>query len=270
MLNLRTALLAALLLFSAACATKPSTSPENVALIEAGEKGAIIMTFEPPEGTYYSAYISIQSRDADEGWRIFTSRWPAMHALTPGTYRISAGSLWDVNATANMPLVEFWYKNFTIEGGEIVDLGKLTMEKFDVRSMPGKGGQFWNAVNSLGDRRDLSTYVAYGVTENDQAAISELMQKFYPTLADRPVTRPMELRLDREGFAKLVETAYAPDEDGAIPSTEEARERLARALAEFMVEGLLLEAREKAAQADESENDAVTKDRGDSDAATAQ
>lgn len=233
------------LAFAVACASKPTTSPENVALIEAGEKGAVIMTFQPLKGTRYIANISIQSRDADEGWVLWTPDWPLMRALTPGTYRISGGSMWDVNATANMPLVEFWYKDFTVEGGEVVDLGKLTMESFNVRSLPGKSGQFWNVVNSLGDRRDLSTYVAYGIAENDEEAVSDMMQKQYPTLAERRVSRPMELRLDREGFAELLEVAYAPDESGAAPPTDVARERLDKALAKFMVDGLLLEAREK-------------------------
>lgn len=256
MLNLRSALLAALLLFSAACATKPTTSPENVALIEAGEKGAVIMTFQPLKGTRYIANISIQSRDADEGWVLWTPDWPLMRALTPGTYRISGGSMWDVNATANMPLVEFWYKDFTVGGGEVVDLGKLTMEKFDVRSLPGRRGQVLNVINSLGDRRDLSTYVAYGVTENDAAEISEMLQESYPTLADRLVSRPLETRLDRDGFADLVAASYAPDDSGVFPSTEEARERLDTALAKFMVDGLLLEAQERAAGAVETETQA--------------
>lgn len=269
MLNLRSALLTALLLFSVACATKPSTSPENVALIEQGEKGAVIMAFEPPKGMY-AAYLSIASSDADEGWRIFTTSKPAMHAVSPGTYRILGGSLWEVNATANMPLVEFWYKDFTVGGGEIVDLGKLTMETFDVRSMPGRGGQILNVINSLGDRRDQTTYVAYGVTDNDAAAISEMMQGFYPTLAGRIVTRKIETQLDREAFADLVDMAYAPDEDGAAPSTEVARERLAKALAKFMVDGLLLEAGDMTAQTGGSDDDAATEGREISDAATAQ
>lgn len=247
------AVLAAFALGLAACATPPSVNPMQMAQIRSGVQSAIIMSYREYNGMYGASvrFMNLETRGvygvSMHGGDNWVNAGPDMVAVPPGRYRVLSGSLYGYEVSGNMPLLAYWFDDFEVAPGEVVDIGTLTIDDVNVRSIPGMTSQIFNALFTL-DSRDRSTYFAYNIDYSDEARVAHMLESKYPELGVAPVRRPLSIVLDRTQFEQTILEAYSPNAEGALPSTAEAQARLNVSLNRFVAESHVRAARSEAAQ----------------------
>ena len=228
----------------AACETV-SVSPEQLQLINAGDKAGIIMSYKEHDGLWGSTIrlqnirsgaICSLSMHGGDNW---VNAGPDMTLVEPGTYHVFDGRLYASDATGTMPLLRWWFKDFIVVAGEVVDVGTLKMTDIDVRAIPSDElVQFFRALVSLGDNSDTSTYVMYEVDYSDDARVQAMLKSKYPTLSVTPVKRPLQVALDRKEFERIIVEAYRPGPDGKPPSAADVEGKVDKLVKAFVAESL--------------------------------
>ncbi|RYG33922.1 MAG: hypothetical protein EON93_08855 [Burkholderiales bacterium] len=235
-----TALLAAGLLGAGGCETLPAA---QVAQLSSGEKSAILMTYKQWEG-WYAAILTIINVETGAPYKFtmfgepkIAGDGPALVPVEPGTYRIVRGVISVSDSSATLPLIEYWFRDFKVGQGEIVDLGTLSIQPIHVRSEPGALGALANTLLSF-DSRDSTYYMTYEIDSSGDALVQDLLSKKYPSLVGKPVKRPLQITLSQKQFEEIVADAYKPDPSGRLPATEDAREKIGESLRAFLKESL--------------------------------
>jgi hypothetical protein len=233
--------MAAALFGLSACATGPSVTPEQMADIRAGQQSAIIMSYREFQGLYsaYVVFVNVETRRSYavsmHGGDNWVNAGPDMVSVPPGRYRVLRGGLAGYEVTGTMPLLPYWFDEFEVGPGEVVDVGTITIEDVNVRSLPGMSDQIFNALFSL-DPAQRDVYYVYNIDYSDEARVQHMLESKYPDLGVAPVRRPLRIMLDRATFEQVIVDGYARSPDGALPTTQEARARVTAGLAAFLAE----------------------------------
>ncbi len=236
----------ALGLFGLAACETVSVSPEQLQLINSGSQSGIIMSYKEHEGLWGST-IRIANVKTGQSFSFsmhggdnWVNAGPDMVMAPPGTYRVVDGSIYSTDTTGTMPLLQWWFKDFTVAAGEVVDVGTLKMTDINVRSIPSDElVQFFRALVTLGDSSDVSTYVMYEVDYSDDARVQAMLKSKYPTLSVAPVKRPLQVALDRKEFERIIVEAYKPGADGKYLSSAEADAKVNLLVRDFVMKSLL-------------------------------
>jgi hypothetical protein len=236
---------AALALFGAAGCETVSVSPEQLQLINTGSQSGIIMSYREHNGLWGStirfANVSTGltysvSMHGGDNW---VNAGPDMVMAPPGKYRVLDGSIYATDMSGTMPLLQWWFKEFDVRAGEVVDVGTLKMTDINVRSIPSDElVKFFRSLVTLGDTSDVSTYVMYEVDYSDDARVQAMLKSKYPTLSVTPVKRPLQVALDRAEFERIIVEAYRPGPDGKYPSEAEADAKVSALLRDFVAKSL--------------------------------
>lgn len=236
-----TQLLIALGLIGLAACETISVSPEQLQQINTGQQSGIIMSYKEHDGLWGSQIMFANTATGQiysvrmHGGDNIVNAGPDMVMVPPGRYRVWRGSLYTSDATATMPLLDLWFKPFTIGAGEVVNVGTLKMTDIDVQSIPSDDlSKFFNSLISLGDERAVSTYVMYEVDYSDEARVAAMLKSKYPTLSVAPVQRPLQVALDRKQFESIIVQAYSPGPDGKSPTSEAAAAKVSALLQVFV------------------------------------
>ncbi len=218
-----------------ACATT-SVKPEDISSIKTGEKSGIIMSYLEYQG-FYSANVSVVNTDTGSlhnlsmhGGSNWVGAGPDMVAVEPGNYRIWSGSLGGYQVSATMPLVRYWFEDFDVGPGEIVDVGTLNLDELKLESTASGAGKVWNTITQLGDSKDKTSYITYTANHDDDARVQKMMADKFPELVGKPVKRQLVPMVDRAAFEKIIADANQPGPDGKLPSTEKSRETVSQKL----------------------------------------
>lgn len=210
------------------------------AKLDSGESSAIVSQFDNTDTGMWGA--TLQLHNVTEGMiytRTFDGYGPSVAEVKPGKYRIRSGSTYGYNVTGSLPLIEFWFEDFQVGPGEIVDIGKFGYKTFSVKSEASSAKKVWNALNSLGTEvNDTADYVTYTVSALDQDEVQEALEKNFAANKSKLVSRPLVRVLSEEEFRKVIDEASAPDADGNLPPTEVSRERIGKALAALLLESM--------------------------------
>lgn len=236
---------AALALFGAAACETVSVSPEQLQLINTGTQSGIIMSYKEHNGLWGSTIrfgnvasgrtYSVSMHGGDN----WVNAGPDMVMVPPGKYRVLDGSIYATDMSGTMPLLEWWFKEFDVRAGEVVDVGTLKMTDVNVRSIPSDElVKFFRSLVTLGDESDVSTYVMYEVDYSDDVRVQAMLKSKYPTLSVTPVKRPLQVALDRAEFERIIVEAYRPGPDGKYLSEAEADAKVGALLREFVARSL--------------------------------
>jgi len=231
----------------ASCATA-SVTPEQMSQIETGEQSAIILSYLEYDGLY-GADVDFVNVDTLKRYNVSMhggSNWvnagPDIAVVPPGRYRIMTGRLYAVGGgydrTANMPLLGYWFKPFDVAAGEVVDVGALTLDEIELKSLPGDGSKLYNLLLKLGDGRESTTYIIYNVDFSDDKRVQKMLESKYPNLIGKPIKRKLEMVFGRKKFEDIIIEANQPDEAGQLPTTEEAQREIDRKL-QALIEGTM-------------------------------
>lgn len=197
-------------MFGAAACETVSVSPEQLQAINDGSQSGIIMSYKEHAG-------------------------PDLVMAPPGTYRVFDGSICATDMSGTMPLLRWWFRDFDVRAGEVVDVGTLKMTDINVKSVPSDElVQFFRGLVSGGDNSDVSTCVMYEVDYSDDARVQAILKSRYRALTVVPVKRPLQVALDRKAFEALIVEAYRPGADGRYPSAPEVEAKVNRLVAEFV------------------------------------
>jgi hypothetical protein len=228
-------------MFGAAACETVSVSPEQLQAINGGSQAGVIMSYKEHAGLWGS---TVNIANVATGLRYSLSmhggdNWvnagPDMVMVPPGIYRVVDGSIYATDMSGTMPLLGWWFREFDVRAGEVVDVGTLKMTDINVKSIPSDElVQFFRGLVSGGDNSDVSTYVMYEVDYSDDARVQAMLKSKYPTLAVGPVKRPLQVALDRKAFEALIVEAYRPGSDGKYPSAPEVEAKVNRLVAEFV------------------------------------
>jgi hypothetical protein len=199
-----------------------------LAPVESGQMAAVIMTFRPLNKDLEYASIVIQNMETRRSYVLVMhagSNWVNARASTlivvpPGQYRVEQGL---AGYGTRMPLLEFWFKPFTLGAGEIVDLGALRSKTVDVTSLANLRGL--DNLLRFGNNNDVTTYLAYRM-EDAETDVTALLTARHPSIIGRTIKRPLENAINQEEFENLVLQAYSPGPDGVKPTTSVAQARL--------------------------------------------
>jgi hypothetical protein len=234
-----TALLGASLLALGAGACATALSPELIQQVEQSQQSAVIMSYREFSGWQQAAatIVNVQTRQTyrfefHTGTNVVNMRPSNLQIVPPGRYRLVDGYLYTPDASARLPLIAFWFDDFDVAAGEVLNIGTLTLEAINMASLANARGL--DALFRFGNPNDVTTYVAYGADYSEDADVSELLAQWYPTFAERMVKRPLRVVLNREQFETVLVEAYTPDANGIVPDTAVARERVQARLAELL------------------------------------
>lgn len=226
--------------FLAACETV-GPSKADISSLSEGKTGAVILDYEEFEDLYsYNIYLS--NRDTKELVRLLgsdnSSGWVkgnlAMNTVTPGTYEIISGRLFNSDTAANMPLLKYWFEPFEVKAGELVDMGKLVMERIDVSSIqPHQQGIIGDIIGLKDSERD-STYIVYRFDDVDELRNAKLLEKTPEITSLTRVRRSPTRQFTRVEFESAVLEAYALDADGMPPKEADADKKLAESLEKIL------------------------------------
>lgn len=228
----------------AACETV-SVSPEQLQAINSGSQAGIIMSYKEHNGLWGSTIhfgnmsngrtYSVSMHGGDN----WVNAGPDMVMVQPGKYRVLDGSIYATDMSGTMPLLEWWFKEFEVRAGEVVDVGTLKMTDINVRSIPSDElVKFFRSLVTLGDESDVVTYVMYDVDYSDDARVQAMLKSKYPLLSVTPVKRPLQVALDRAEFERLIIEAYKPGPDGKYLSEAEADAKVGVLVREFVARSL--------------------------------
>lgn len=231
--------------FSTTSCETTSIKPELLQKVQDGKHSAIIMSYKEFQG-YYGAYITFANTETWKSQEIsmhggdnWVGAGPAMAVVEPGHYRISTGSLYGYQVGANMPLVEYWFKEFEVAPGEIVDIGTLTLDDVKLRSTAGAAGKVVNALLAFGDTKDSTSYIAYNIDYSDDERVKKMLVDKYPQFAGKPVKRPLVPTIDKQQFETIIADANKPGADGKLPPTQESQRRVETAIIELLSKDVL-------------------------------
>jgi hypothetical protein len=234
-----TALLSVSLLALGAGACATALSPELIQQVDRAQLSAVIMSYREFAGWQQAAatITNVQTRQTyrlefHTGSNVVNMRASNLVIVPPGRYRLADGYLYTPDASARLPLIEFWFDEFDVAPGEVVNIGTLTLEPLNMSSLANARGL--EALFRLGNQNDVTTYIAYGADYSEDEDVSELIADWYPTFAARMVKRPLQVVLDREQFENVLVAAYTPNAEGAAPSTIDARQRVQENVEELL------------------------------------
>ena len=155
-------------MFGAAACETVSVSPEQLQAINGGSQAGVIMSYKEHAGLWGS---TVNIANVATGLRYSLSmhggdNWvnagPDMVMVPPGIYRVVDGSIYATDMSGTMPLLGWWFRDFDVRAGEVVDVGTLKMTDINVKSIPSDElVQFFRGLVSGGDNSDVSTYVMY-------------------------------------------------------------------------------------------------------------
>jgi hypothetical protein len=210
---------------------------QEVAQIEEG-KPALILAFKKSSNTV--ADLTVVNLHSGTRYTLSMSDvdgffWPGFIPVETGRYRVIHGSSDYVNATTTLPLLSFWFKDFDVGRGEIVDLGTFSFEVIEAYSQANPLETVSNALFKF-DPRHLDHYVTYSVDDSQESRVLSVLAEKYPTLIGKRVKRPLQVVLNKERFQEIVAVSHKPRQDGSLPTTEEARKRMEELLGALMTE----------------------------------
>jgi hypothetical protein len=228
-------------MFGAAACETVSVSPEQLQAINGGSQAGVIMSYKEHAGLWGSTIrianvatgqtFSLSMHGGDN----WVNAGPDMVTVPPGTYRVVDGGIYATDMSGTMPLLRWWFRDFDVRAGEVVDVGTLKMTDINVTSIPSDElVQFFRGLVSGGDNSDVSTYVMYEVDCLEDARAQAMLKSRYSTLAFGPVKRPLQMALDRKAFEALIVEAYRTGADGKHPSAPEVEAKVNRLVAEFV------------------------------------
>lgn len=227
----------------AACATEPSLSVAEMGMIREGDQSAIIMSYREYAGMYGASvrFMNVDTRRmygvSMHGGDNWVNAGPDMVAVPPGRYRILTGSLYGSDVTGNLPMIAYWFDEFNVAPGEVVNIGTLSIDDINVRALPGMSDRVLNALFTLNPSQ-RNTYYAYTLDFSDEARVQHMLESKYPQLGVAPVQRSPATVLDRAEFERIIVESYAPGADGTMPSVQEAQTLVNESLDRFVRESL--------------------------------
>jgi len=226
-----------------ACETIPVT-PEDVTSINAREKSVVLMSyFSEKDDPCYHGYMNLVNVDTRQIYNLNSFRGsnivkptPGRITVEPGNYKILSGTCAGYQMTANLPLIGSWFEEFEVKPGEVVNIGRLKPINFDLKSLPeSQLGRAMNVLFSLGtSRANETTYVTYSFDAENESYVEGLLTTKYPDIETGYITRLPQRRFSEDEFKAVLVKAYEPDENGEIPSSTIANERVSTALADFI------------------------------------
>ncbi len=222
------------LTLSSACATMQTTaaSQEELQAVVEGRSSALVTNISGDVGCIESI-VGVYREGADKSEVLWTVRdaddetsEPAVLVVQPGRYAVSGAACFRPGyVSTELPMVEYWFMPVAIEPGEAVYLGTLSAERVDAEARYAESD-----FGRLYEDRPTTTYVAYEFQDRSDE-VRERLRESHPQLIDRLVVRAPAALLTRDEFVAAIEIAYAPGADGASPTVDEARARLAERLA---------------------------------------
>jgi len=223
------------------CATGPKLDYDGISNnIESGEMAGVISTFKPSgsrvqglgKDLLLSASLKAKNLDTNKDVTLFFSKSAMVRQIEPGRYKIASGRVRGPNVTGNMPLISLWSEEFEVEGGEVVDLGELDINRIKVNLQTDGVGKAFNAIISLGtDLNDDQTHVTYEIQASSEKDVTTALKKF-PDLEDRVVSRPLKMRFTEAEFRDAIYSASERKENGKLPTRFEVQQKLNRYLLE--------------------------------------
>lgn len=215
-----------------ACATAPAVSSDQVAQIQAGTNSAIIMAYRRFHGYNWASvhFVNVDTRQSyfltAEVGKDTDRAGAGIVAVPPGRYVVSRGHV----GGTDLPLLAYWFAEFEVGGGEVVNIGTLRPRNIYVQARPGL-----DALLGL-DSTTQMNYVAYDVDYSAEANVRNLLETRYPNLGVAPIQRPLRVVLDAARFEQIVNEAYSPRPDGSLPTINEARTSLSDMIDNFIRE----------------------------------
>lgn len=214
-----------------ACATIPTLSPREVSEVRSGEQSAIIMSYRAYK-TMFWATVGFENATTGETFLVEMyggnqANGPNLGivAVPPGRYRIGRSSVTDASAIAGLPLFSYWFDEFEIGAGEVLDMGTLNLHDVDVRSTATMGDHLARLISD-GNLAGRYTYMAYSIDYSSDEHVRQLLMANHPELEATPIRRPLRILLDRAEFERAVAESYAPQADGTPPTVAEAHARV--------------------------------------------
>ena len=131
-------------------------------------------------------------------------------------------------------MVDSWFTGFEVKAGEAVYPGTIEMNRIEVKYYRGRPK---GAIINLGGKHSTKTFVSYEIKDQSEDVKTRLMEE-NPDVAERLVHKPPFSLLTADGYRRVQEESYAPDEDGKYPSEEEAAERFKVKIKELLDEHL--------------------------------
>lgn len=228
-----------------ACATT-SVTPEQISSIKTKENSAIITSYHKYDG-FYSLTLKVLNLDTYKahslsmhGGENWVNAGPDIAIVESGKYRILDASLYGGNASGNVPMIMFWFEDFEVGTGEIVDIGALTIEKVTLETRAEGMDVVWNKALTLGlgDSNNRTTYMAYTLDHTDDARVQNMIETKYPELVGFPIRKlNVGKRISKDQFVNIIKEANQPDENGKLPNKAEGEAAVGAKLKALALEG---------------------------------
>jgi len=235
------------MLLASCASTKPIDYDKISETITSGKMAGVVGSFKPSgsrvqgigKDLLTSGGFTVSNLETKKETYIYFSDKGSFLRLTPGRYKVEKGGVRGPNVSGNMPLIKLWAEEFELSGGEIVDLGELSVNRIKVNVKTDGVGKAFNALISLGtDINDDQTYVTYEITPSSDKDIKRAL-KNYPQLQTQIISRPLELRFTESEFRDAIARASAKTETGQLPSQYQVRLKLQTFLMEEITKSAL-------------------------------
>lgn len=218
------------LLAAAACANLNTT---EIAQITSGEKSAVILAYKRSHNFAF-ADVKIQNvvsrrvytflmNDTEKGIVL------GLQPVEAGRYRVIFGDFGFDARTTRGSLINYWFNEFTVAKGEIVDLGTLSIDPIVVHSDGSWVEVMKNFPFSLSSEQER-VYLTYSLDDTHDARVQDMLSAKYPSLIPLCVKRPLEMAFAASEFRQIVEDAFKPRADGSLRGTLEAQITLSQRL----------------------------------------
>lgn len=223
----------------AACETAPliSTTP-SAELVQSfmnqdSKSGLLIVDAQSNLGCdSFSVYLSEPGNSTRAALRQVTiydkkESAPAILHVAPGTYEIRGVYC---NRYGYYPTemngVRYWFHTVEVEEGEAVYMGTLDVdvETLQTRQKTGQAIANFLLMTDLDGRNDHQ-YPIYSLVD-DEKSIAAYLDENHPGTSSKLVTRMPYQIVDPESIRTAYQNAYARNEDGSMPTREEAMGKL--------------------------------------------
>lgn len=225
----------------ASCAMGPQLNLQQITSIREGQQSAILMAYKPYSSMISArlTFVNVRTSDTYELWvngaNSFVKASPDMVAVPAGRYRILNGTTADGSAFGTLPLIAYWFDEFEVGPGEVVDIGTLNVEDVEVRSMSGIADSVVYTMLTLNPaRRD--SYLSYSFNNASEADVQRMLGEKYPTLGVVPIRRSPRLILEKARFEQIIRESFTPKSDGSLPTTAEAQARVSASIRQFILD----------------------------------
>jgi hypothetical protein len=225
----------ALLAISLSACASPHTaslSAQDVEQFKSGSTAVLVMNVAG-DISCDETVIGIHRKGADKNdvfWTLrdrgYATSQPALMSLPPGSYHLSgAACIKEGYYPSQMSAVGFWFGGVDVKAGEVVYLGTLHADILDYKTAMSSGMKTLNRIFLTGRDANETKYLTFAF-KDDSADVLERLRVSNPDIAAKLTVRMPPTYITRENFAAALERAYAPNPDGALPTSEQVDARL--------------------------------------------